>query len=67
MKNQHIRGNCLKRVGRGGGGLGQLGGLAKKEKASIFEEGLIPQCTLWVTPFWVSFNKRQLDHIQYSC
>ena len=48
MKNQYRGWDCLK---RGGGGYGQFadlkGGLGKKEGGGVFEEGLIPQCTLW--------------------
>ena len=48
-KNQYIGRNCLIRGAwtvcrfKGGGGEG----LGKKEGGSVFEVGLIPQCTLW--------------------
>ena len=46
MKNQYIRGDCLKR----GGGFGQFvdsrGGAWQERGGGVFEGGLIPQCPL---------------------
>ena len=53
MKKQYVGGNCLKRgveQFKGGGGVGGLGGGGggwQKRWGGVFDEGLIPQCTLW--------------------
>ena len=50
MKNWYRRGDCLKRRGGAWTVCRFKGGLGKKEGGGVFEEGLIPRCTLnlWV-------------------